>query len=164
MLVRPMRASDLAAVNAIYNLEVAESTATFDTVPTSPAQRATWFEEHQGPRTPALVAEEDDEVLGWACLSPWSDRCAYARAAEISVYVHRDARRCGVGRALLHEILDRARAAGLGVILARIVSEQEPSLALHRELGFTAIGRMRRVGEKFGRILDVDLLELHLDG
>jgi phosphinothricin acetyltransferase len=77
--------------------------------------------------------------------------------------VHRDCRGAGVGRALLQGLIDRARAAGLGVLLARIVSQSDASLRLHESLGFQRIGTMRRVGEKFGRVLDVILLDLHLD-
>jgi phosphinothricin acetyltransferase len=69
-----------------------------------------------------------------------------------------------VGRALLSDLVRRGRSAGLGVLLARITSESEASFDLHRALGFTTIGVMRRVGEKFGRILDVELMDLHLDG
>lgn len=163
MLVRTMRLHDLETVNAIYNREVLESTATFDTVPMSPETRAAWFHEHQSPRTPAIVAEDDAQTLGWACLSPWSSRCAYARAAEVSVYVHHHHRGRGAGKALLAELVARASAAGLGVLLARVVAEQTASLRLHEALGFTRIGTMRRVGEKHGRILDVELLDRHLD-
>lgn len=163
MLVREMREADLEAVNAIYNREVLESTATFDTVPMTKEARAAWLAKHDGPRHPAIVADEGGLVIGWACLSPWSERCAYARAAEVSVYVHHAWRGRGAGRALLGELVRQGRDAGLGVLLARIVSEQTPSLRLHEQLGFGRIGCMRRVGEKLGRILDVDLLELHLD-
>ncbi|TMA47656.1 MAG: N-acetyltransferase family protein, partial [Deltaproteobacteria bacterium] len=109
------------------------------------------------------VAEESGRVVGWGSLSAWSDRCAYARAAEVSVYVHQDHRGHGIGRALLADLIARGRAAGLGVLLARIESSGAASLALHRALGFQPIGTMRRVGEKSGRLLDVELLDLHLD-
>ena len=89
---------------------------------------------------------------------------AYARAAEVPVYVHQDHRGRGIGRALLAALVARGRADGLGVLLARVEASGRASLALHRALGFRPIGTMRRVGEKLGRILDVELLDLHLDG
>jgi phosphinothricin acetyltransferase len=163
MLLRPFRPEDLDAVFAIYDDEVLHGTATFDTEPSTNESRQRWCLHHQGPRHPVIVAEDGGVVVGWASLSPYSDRCAYARAAEVSVYVHRDHRGQGVGRALMTELIRAARSAGLGVALARITSESAASIALHRSLGFQRIGTMRRVGEKFGRILDVELLDLHLD-
>lgn len=163
--LRDARPTDAAAINAIYNREVETSTATFDTEPVSMEERRRWLDEHATPRRRAIVAEDESgEVIGWAALSAWSPRCAYARAAEVSIYVRADHRGEGVGRALLEELIAGARRAGLGVLLARVADASEASLALHRAAGFGHIGTMRRVGEKLGRILDVELLELHLDG
>lgn len=163
--LRAARPSDAAAINVIYNREVETSTATFDTQPVSIEERRHWLEQHGTPRRRAIVAEDDSgEVIGWAALSAWSPRCAYARAAEVSIYVHANHRNEGVGRALLGELIAGARRAGLGVLLARVADASEASLALHRAAGFRSIGTMRRVGEKLGRILDVELLDLHLDG
>ncbi len=160
---RLARASDAREIADIYNHEVAYGTATFDTEPVTLEERRSWLAEHASPRRPVVVAEIGGVVAGWASLSSWSERCAYARAAEVSVYVHRDFRGRGVGRGLLSELIRRGREAGLGVLLARIVSESDASVALHESLGFQRIGTMRRVGEKFGRILDVELMDLHLD-
>jgi phosphinothricin acetyltransferase len=162
-VVRDARLTDLEAINAIYNHEVATGTATFDTEPMSPERRRAWLEQHGTPNRPALVAAEGDAVLGWACLSAWSDRCAYARAAEVSVYVDHAHWRRGVGRALLQALIERGRAAGLGVLLARIAGDGGGSLLLHEAVGFHRFATMRRVGQKFGRILDVQMLDLHLD-
>ena len=156
--------ADLPAIVDIYNHEVLHGVATFDTVPWVLEGRGSWLASHDPARHPIVVAEQDGTVIGWASLSPWSDRCAYARAAEVSVYVHHGRRGQGVGRALLTELVARARRGGLGVLLARIEASGKASLALHRAAGFERIGTMRRVGEKFGRVLDVELLELHLDG
>ena len=164
MIVREATPSDLPAISAIYDEQVLHGTATFDTEPKTPAERRAWFEEHPRDRYPVIVAEEAGEVLGWARLQPWSVRCAYARSAENSVYVRKDARGRGVGKELLAALLDRARASGICVILARIADGNPASLRLHGRAGFRPVGTMRRVGEKFGRILDVALLDLHLDG
>jgi len=161
--LRSARADDLPAIIDIYNYEVEHGVATFDTEPWTLDAQAAWLATHGTPAHPLIVAEEGGRVLGWACLSSWSTRCAYARAAEVSLYVHQDHRGRGDGRALLAELITRARAAGLGVLLARIESSGTVSLALHRAHGFRPIGTMRRVGEKRGRILDVELLDLHLD-
>lgn len=155
--------ADVPAIVDIYNHEVLHATSTFDTVPVTVQARMAWLEAHDPVRRPVIVAELAGRIAGYASLSNWSERCAYARAAEVSVYVHRDARGQGAGRALLAELIARARVAGLGVLLARICTESHVSLALHRILGFTPIGTMRRVGEKFGRILDIELYDLQLD-
>jgi len=162
--LRLATAADLPAVVAIYNHEVRSGVATFDTEPWTVEGQQAWLASHASERHPLVVAEADGAVVGWAALSPWSPRRAYARSAENSLYVHADHRGQGIGRALLEDLLRRARAAGIAVIIARIEASGTASLALHRALGFRPFGTMQRVGEKLGRILDVELLDLHLDG
>lgn len=167
MLIRDATEDDLPGIFEIYDREVLHGTATFDTVPKTPSERLDWLRSHLDPRHPAIVAVEPDHggtrVLAWGSLSAWSNRCAYARAVENSVYVHPSARGRGLGRAILEGLIRRAKAAGLGVLLARIVEGNPASLALHEKLGFKSIGTMRRVGEKFGVIHDVRLMDLHVD-
>ena len=164
MKIRAASASDLDAIFAIYDHEVRSGTATFDTEVYTPERRQRFFDEHRGGRYPLLVAETLAQgVIGWASLSPWSDRCAYARAAEVSVYVADEHHGRGAGAALLGALIEAGRAAGLGVLLARITSESEASVRLHERMGFQLAGTLHRVGEKFGRILDVAIYELPLD-
>jgi len=172
-MIRDAVEGDLDGIFAVYDREVLRGTATFETVPRSPAERVAWFEAHDHGRYPVIVAVEEraggsggsgGAILGWARLQPWSPRPAYRRTAEDSVYVREDARGRGVGRALLDEILRRARGAGVAVVVARIAEGNPASVRLHRAAGFGTVGTMRRVGEKFGRILDVEILDLHLDG
>lgn len=162
--VRDAGADDLGAIFEIYNREVLHGTATFDTEPRVVGRDDAWLTERDTERHPVVVAVIDDRVLGWGSLGPWSERGGYVRTAEGSVYVHADHRGRGVGRLLLAAVIDRARAAGLGVILARIAGANEPSVRLFEAFGFAHIGTQRRCGEKFGRILDVELMDLHLDG
>ena len=163
MRIRPATEADLPAIFAIYDREVLHGIATFDTEPKSAAERLAWLRDDAGGRYPILVAEIDGAVVGWARLYAWSNRCAYARAAENAVYVDAAHRGQGVGRALLGELIRLAPRRGVHVLLARVVEGHPGSLALHEALGFTGIGVMRRVGEKFGRVLDVRLLERQLD-
>jgi len=162
-IIRAATEADLPDIFAIYDREVLHGTATFDTEPKSPAGRLEWFRDTAGGRYPILVAEVDGQVAGWARLYAWSNRCAYARAAENGVYVHEAHRGKGVARALLTELIRLAPQRDVHVLLARIVEGNPASLALHEALGFTPIGVMRRVGEKFGKVLDVRLLERQLD-
>jgi phosphinothricin acetyltransferase len=161
-MLRLARAEDLPAVTAIYNDAVARTTGTFDTEPKTLAQQREWFDRHDA-RHPVIVAEEGGQVVAWASLSPWSDRCAYARTSEVSVYVAEAARRRGLAGALLDELLTLGRAAGAAQAMARITGDNEVSLRLHARRGFVEVGRLRRVGEKFGRILDVHILQRSLE-
>jgi len=162
--IRNATLEDLPAVFAIYNEQVLDGTATFDTVPREVGRDDAWLTDRDPARHPVLVAETGGEVVGWGSLSPWSERRAYARTAEESVYVHSAQRSKGIGRILLLALVRRARAAGLGVLVARIAEAQPASVALHESVGFVRFGTQRRCGEKFGRLLDVELMDLHLDG
>jgi phosphinothricin acetyltransferase len=162
VLYRAMGEQDLEGIFAIYDDEALHGTATFDTAASTAASRAEWYARHRDTRYAVVVADANGGVAGWASLSPYSDRAAYARTAESSVYVHRDHRGRGIGRALMSRLLDAARASGVRVILARITAESTASLELHRSLGFRDMGTLHRCGEKFGRLLDVAFLELEL--
>lgn len=164
MQIRPATSDDLDAIFEIYEHEVLHGVATFDTDPFTAEQRRAWFDKHQRDIHPAIVLEDNGRVVGWAALSQFSVKKAYDRTAEVSVYVHKDHRGKGVGRRLLTELVRLGRERGVGVLLARIAAEQVPSLGLHLSLGFQHVGTMRRVGEKFGRVLDVELLDYQIDG
>ena len=158
MELRLATLDDAEALRAIYNREVTTSTATFDLVPrTLEAQRA-WQAERSGARA-VLVAVDDGEVCGFASLSPWRDRPAYATTVEDSVYVHRDHQGKGIGRALLTELVATATAHGFHACMARIVGGHDASIALHAACGFEVVGTEREVGRKLGRWLDVVLME-----
>jgi phosphinothricin acetyltransferase len=156
-----MGEQDLPSVTEIYNEAVEKSTGTFDVEPKSAAEMKDWYAGH-GAAHPALVAVEGGKELGWASFSAWSERCAYARSAEVSVYVASPARGRGLAGELLDALLSAGRAAGLKQALARVTQDNEASLRLHARRGFVEVGRLRRVGEKFGRVLDVHILQLSL--
>lgn len=163
MRTRPATIEDLDDIFDIYEREVRESVATLDLDPFGPVERREWFDRHGTPAHPAIVMEEDGVVIAWASLSRFSQKRAYDRTAEVSVYVHENHRGKGVGRALLSELIRLGREAELGVLIARIAAEQVPSLGLHLALGFQHVGTLRRVGEKLGRVLDVELLDYQFD-
>ncbi|MCE5203413.1 MAG: N-acetyltransferase family protein [Coriobacteriales bacterium] len=162
MHIRPATAADSAAIAAIYNDAITSSTATFDTEPKTPEDRAAWLTEHRE-RHPVLVAEKDGRVVGWGACSTWSDRCAYDATVELSVYVDPDEHRHGVGRTLSRELIGLAPALGIHSIIGRICTENTASLALAETLGFSLVGVMHEVGRKFGRWLDVAIWELLID-
>ena len=162
MQLRLATLDDAEAMRAIYNLEVETSTATFDLVIRSLEDQRDWLAARSGAHA-AVVAVEDGQVLGFASLSPYKERAAYRTSVEDSVYVRRDHHGRGVGKALLSEMLDVARRHGFHAVMARIEATREPSLALHRSCGFRLVGIEREIGRKFGRWLDVALMQRLLD-
>jgi L-amino acid N-acyltransferase YncA len=160
--IRDATPDDLDSIFAIYNYEVEHEISTFDTEPRRPGRDDGWLTDRER-RYPVLAAERAGKVIGWGSLSPWSEKGAYARTAEVSVYVDRRHRGEGVGGELLAALIDRAPAGGIAVLMARIAGPNPHSVALHKAAGFDPIGVQRRCGEKFGRVLDVALMDLHLD-
>lgn len=156
--IRPAEKKDLPAVTEIYNQAVLATTATFDTEPRTLAAMEAWFEGH-GPGHPVLVAEQAGEVVGWAALSKWSDKKAYAGTAEVSLYLHEAYRGQGIGRKLLEALVQAGEAAGLRTVVAWISQGNEVSLHLHESLGFKQIGVLDQVGRKFDRLLGVHLMQ-----
>jgi len=158
LIIRPAKPDDLTAITDIYNEAILTTDATFDTETKTIEDQKEWFESHDS-RNPILVAESDDRVIGWASLSKWSDRCAYSDTAEISVYVKDGYRGQGLGRQLIERILQTGEEAGLHTIISRIVVGNDESVHLHEVFGFEHIGVMKEVGIKFGRLLDVVLMQ-----
>jgi L-amino acid N-acyltransferase len=157
--IRKATLADLKAITDIYNEAILNTVATFDTSPKTLDEQKAWFEKH-GPKYPVLVAVEVKTIIGWASLSAWSDRCAYADTGEISAYVREDYRGKGVGRKLSGAILRAGKDAGLHTVIARMVASNEASILLAESLGFKPIGVMKEVGRKFGKLLDVNLMQI----
>ena len=155
---------DAEPIRAIYNREVLGSTVTFDMVARTPEEQLAWMDEHSGAH-PAVVAVDDHEhVCGFGSLSPYRPRPAYRTTVEDSVYVAAGVRGQGVGRGLLEELVRLAAAHGFHTVMARIVGGHEASIALHRACGFDLVGVEREVGRKFGRWLDVALMQRLIEG
>lgn len=153
-VIRIAAIDDFPAVRAIYNHYVATSTCTYQLEPEPEAEHLAWFTSRTAAH-PIIVAEVGGEVLGWGALSPWRPRRGYSHSVEASVYVRHDAHRRGIGRALLADLIDRARTAGHHTILGGASADQTASLALQEALGFVPVAHLREVGYKFDRWLDV---------
>ena len=154
--IRSMGDRDAAAVLAIYQAGIDTGQATFETAaPDWAGFCAGKLADHR------LVATDPDtgDVVGWAALSPVSDRCAYAGVAENAVYVHPDARGRGVGEALLRALVAGAEHAGIWTVQCGIFPDNTASLALHARVGFRVVGRRERLGRHHGVWRDVVLLE-----
>lgn len=151
----PMQPEHWTDVRRIHLEGIATGEATFET--DSAADWNAWSDEHL--EFARLVAVEDDSVLGWAALTPVSDRCVYAGVGEVSVYVGEDARGRGVGSLLLGGLVEASEENGLWTLQAGIFDGNDASIALHEKHGFRVIGRRERLGKLSGRWRDVMLME-----
>ncbi len=157
--IRLATVADAEAINAIYNHYVRTSAATFQVEDETTAER----EEELRTRTknhPLTVLEVDGEVVGWGALSPFHSRCAYRDTAELTAYVRHDSQGRGFGRAIVQDLLARARSLGLHTIVAVSCEESVGMISLLKSLGLAEAGRLRQVGSKFDRRLDVIYLQL----
>lgn len=161
--LRDATSDDMTAVAALYAREVLEGTATFEETPPTPVVMRERLEGVRRHDLPWLVAEQDGQVVAWAYTSPFRPRAAYRYAVESSIYVADGFQGQGLGTALMREIIERCRALGLRQVIAAVSNDQSrASVELHLRLGFREVGTYRRVGWKFGRWLDVTLLQLSL--
>lgn len=163
MQIRDAVVSDLSDILAIHNTAIAESTAIWDTDLVDLDNRVAWFEQRAADGHPILVAEIDGRVAGYASYGQWRPKSGYRATVENSVYVADEFHRRGVATALMTALLERARQAGLHVMVAGIESANHTSIALHERFGFTVVGQMPEVGRKFDRWLDLTLMQLTLD-
>jgi phosphinothricin acetyltransferase len=158
MRTRAAAADDSAAIAQIYNEGIEDRIATFDTEPRTAGDILQWLEEGH----PLVVAEEDREVAAWAVSHPYSERPVYAGVGDYSVYVARNRRGRGLGRAALAALIEECEARGYWKLLSRIFPQNEASLALARSLGFREVGVYRRHGQLDGEWLDCVIVEILL--
>ncbi len=156
--VRAAEDGDLPAIADIDNDAILNSTATFDTEPATLAESEQWLRDRSHPYA-VLVAERGGVVVGWAALKPFASKPAYRFTAENTVYVRADMRGEGVGKALLGRLLEAAAENGFRSVIARIAAPNPASVRLHRRFGFRRVGVEREVGRKFGRWLDVVVMQ-----
>lgn len=152
--LRPANVADLPAINAIYNHYVEHSTCTYQTVPSTEQERRDWFDAH-GPEHPVIVAEENGSIIGWGSLSRFHSRQAYWHSVEDSIYLHHEQQGKGLGSLVLGELLRLAKEIGHHTVLSGIDADQAGSIALHAKFGFETVSRLKEVGHKHGRWLDV---------
>ncbi|MDO7883318.1 GNAT family N-acetyltransferase [Salinibacterium soli] len=162
MIIRDATHADLGAILEIHNAAIRDSLAIWTEEEADLADREAWLADHEAVGHPVLVAEVEGRVAGYAAYGPWRSKTGYRFTVENSVYVHDDFQRRGIGRALMVELIERARAAGIHVMVAAIEAGNAGSIAMHRALGFEEPVVLREVGTKFGQWLDVAFLRLEL--
>jgi phosphinothricin acetyltransferase len=162
--IRDATEADLPRIFEIYNEEVEHGISTFDVEPRRAGIDDGWLTDRADYHPVIVAVDEAGAVAGWASTGPWSPRGAYRRTGEVSVYVDPEARGAGIGSRLLGALVERARETSeISVLLARVAQPNPASVRIHEANGFRSFGIQRRCGEKFGRILDVNMMDLHLD-
>ena len=163
LTIRPTRAADLPALLDIYNYEVKNGFATFDLNPKSLDDWQSWFKAHSVGNHFAITALLGGVPVGYASLSGYREKEAYIRTTELSVYVHPDHRKKGIATALMKETISIAKNRGdIHTIVSVITGSNTASRRLHEKLGFAHCGTIRQVGEKFGRMMDIENYQLIL--
>lgn len=164
MKIRPAIAADASTITAIYNDLVDNSTAVWKTKHFTMQDRLAWIKERNDGGFPVLVAElPDGQIAGFASYGPWRAGEGYCHTVEHSVHVAAGNRGQGIGKRLLQALIDYAKGTDLHVLIAGIEAENQASIKLHAKLGFIECGTMHQVGTKFGRWLDLTIMQLTLD-
>ncbi|MCI1018384.1 N-acetyltransferase family protein [Microbacterium sp. C5A9] len=161
--IRDAETADLEAITAIHNDAVLHTTAIWNEEAVTVDDRAAWLAARQAKGYPVIVAVDDSGVLGYATFGDWRPHSGYRHTVEHSVYVRDGQRGRGIGKALMIELIHRARSLGIHVMVAAIESSNTGSIIMHKRLDFMQVGRMPQVGAKFDRWLDLTLLQLVLD-
>lgn len=155
IVIRPATVADAAAVAAVYNHYVRETTVTFEEEEVSPPEIARRIQEVGSASLPWLVAERDAQIVGYAYATRWHSRSAYRFSAEITVYVDASHKRVGVGSRLYDRLFPILRTRGIHAVLAGIALPNEPSVALHERFGLSKVAHLEEVGFKFNEWVDV---------
>ena len=162
VIVRPAGEADLAAILAIYNDAVRNTTAIWNDAVVDLDNRRAWWRARTAQGYPVLVAERDGIVAGYATFGDFRAFDGYRHTVEHSVYVAAEARRQGIAALLIGALIEEARRLGKHVLIAGIAADNDVSLRLHARLGFAETGRLPEVGQKFGRWLDFVFMQMRL--
>ncbi|WP_349409549.1 N-acetyltransferase family protein [Pseudalkalibacillus sp. SCS-8] len=160
--IRNANEGDLIAILEIYNEVVRTSPVTFDTSEQTLIERKKWFDQFDE-HDPLLVAENDGEILGYACLTRFRPKPAYAFTGEDSIYIKKKARGNGIGSMLLAKLIRHAKDYNYHSIVAVIANDDPSSVKLHKKHGFEKTGTIYEAGFKFEKWHDIHFYQLKLD-
>lgn len=156
MTIRKAERKDIEALLEIYNHEVLYGVSTLDITPKNYDQWTLWYENHNIKNHPLIIVEDNGTVTGYATLSSYREKEAYASTVELSIYVHHGHRGKGVGSMLMDEIIRMAKEdETVHTVVSVITSGNAASEHLHEKFGFTFSGTIKEVGMKFGKYLDI---------
>jgi L-amino acid N-acyltransferase YncA len=153
--IRNLEPADWIAVREIYLQGISTGQATLET---STPEWDSWDQSHLAALR-FVTCREDDEITGWAALTPVSGRCVYAGVAEVSVYIRDAARGQGIGDTLLKHLIEQSEKSGYWTLQAGIFPENLASIRLHEKNGFRIIGYRENIGRMNGVWRNVNLLE-----
>lgn len=157
--IREAVADDAPGILAIYNDVIATSTAIYSEDAQTLEDRLAWLSARRAQKYPVLVAREDNDVVGYASFGDFRAWPGYRFTVELGVYVRADRRRRGIGSQLVEALFPFAFQLEKHVMIAGVDAENAASIALHEQLGFERVGHLHEVGFKFGRWLDLVLLQ-----
>jgi L-amino acid N-acyltransferase YncA len=160
--IRDARPADVSRISEIYNHYVAHTDITFEEEPVSAAEMAQRVEDVQAQYCWLVYPDDDDVVAGYAYAGKWKSRSGYRFSVETSVYVDHQRHGRGIGKRLYAALLQRLREAGAHAVIGGVSGENPASAGLHLAFGFAEVARLREVGYKFGRWVDVTYYELLL--
>ena len=159
LLIREAISGDAEAIRSIYNHEVENETSTMDLVSRTLEIQREWIAARSGAFCAIVAVDSAGTILGFGALSEYKDRSGYRSTVENSVYVHRDVARRGIGKQLLLQLLEMATVSGFHSVIARIESQSLASRGLHESCGFELVGVERQVARKFGKWLDIAVMQ-----
>lgn len=159
MNIRPVYLTDAEQIAEIYNYYIQNSHQTFETEPLSGAEMQKRIAEITQ-RYPYLVAEENDQILGYAHAARFGFRQAYEYSAEVSIYVKNDAKQKGIGTRLYFDLFDELANTDIHTIIAAISLPNETGVRFHEKLGFKKVAHFNEIGYKLGRWVDVGYWEM----
>ncbi|HEY0053786.1 MAG TPA: GNAT family N-acetyltransferase [Pedobacter sp.] len=148
----------------IFNDAILNSTALYDYQPRTMENMKTWFESKADKNYPIIgVIDEQDQLMGFGTYGMFRERPAYKYTVEHSLYIHKNFRGQGLGKIILREIIDNATNQNYHCLVAGIDSTNEASIKLHKIFGFEFCGKMKQVGYKFSKWLDLEFYQLILE-
>ena len=162
LTIREANSDDSQAIQAIYNYEVENETSTMDLVPRTLEVQQEWIAARSGAFCAVVAVDSGGTVLGFGALSEYKDRSGYRTTVENSVYVRRDVARRGIGRQVLTHLIEVATVSGFHSVIARIESTSIASRELHTACGFKLVGVEQQVARKFGKWLDIAVMQIIL--
>lgn len=162
MIIRDAMEDDLQAILDIYNEAILNTTAVYSEQPHTLQMRLDWYHDRLSNNFPVFVAEENNEIAGFATYGHFRAWPCYRYTVELSVYVDVAWRGKGISKKLVQALIVRAREQNVHAMLGGISADNEVSYKLHLSLGFTEVAHFKEVGYKFGRWLDLKFMEMIL--
>lgn len=150
--------NDLKTIVKIYN-EYIDTTVTMDSVQSTVESKLEWFNDHDI-NHPIFCYELNSIIRGWVSISKWSAKAGYNKTVELSVYVSKAFQHRGIGSILIKRAIEESKLKNYHCIISRIDSANKSSIELHEKLGFTYAGTIKESGFKFGKFIDIIVLQL----